>query len=339
MPDADAPTPSQLRQPLAQRLAFLLRAARSGARRYGASLPASIVNRAGKLRIVPADAPHFAQAWSDLVDHPGLVAFAWLGHCSVLLRLGGLTILTDPVLGQRIGMALGGLTFGPQRLTPAPLRVSQLPPVDVVLISHAHFDHLDRPTLTAIARRDGRQALVLTAAQTARLIPRGFSAVHEVQWDQTVHLSSPQSKGELTLTAVKPRHWGARNAWDRHRGYNSYLLQQRSSHGVVPRSRVLFAGDTADTSAFDGLGPLELAIMGIGAYDPWEHAHATPEQVWDMVRRMDAESVLPVHYGTFELGDEGHDEPLSRLVVAAGAAVGRVIPAAPGEIIRWSTRT
>jgi L-ascorbate metabolism protein UlaG (beta-lactamase superfamily) len=287
-------------------------AARSGLRRYPRELVASL--RSAR-RISPG---RVAGAAPDLSCHE--LAAVWLGHATTLLRIGGLTVLTDPVFSNRIGMSVGGVTIGLPRLMPSPLGVEGLPPIDLILISHAHFDHLDKPTLRRLA---SPRTTVVTARRTARLIPRGFAGVVEMDWHDGVRV------GEVELSAVRPAHWGARAAFDRRRGYNSYVLR-------AGRDRVLYAGDTAYTDAFDRLGGVSLAIMGIGSYDPWEHAHATPEQVWTMFRAMDGARLLPIHHSTFALGDEPPGDPMRRLLSAAGHEAGRVVLAEPGTV--WAAR-
>lgn len=234
------------------------------------------------------------------------LAATWLGHAAVLLNLDGLTVLTDPVFSERIGLKLGPWTLGLRRREPLP--VHEMPPIDLILISHSHFDHLDRPTLRCLV---DRQTRVITAANTKRLIPTGFGEVIELPWDRATNING------LRVAAMKPKHWGARTAWDRHRGYNSYVIEG-------PRAQVLFAGDTAYTDAFKGVRS-ELAIFGIGAYDPWIANHANPEQVWDMFRQMPGEFLLPIHHSTFELSDEPTHEPMSRLIRAAGDDAARIV--------------
>lgn len=266
----------------------------------------------------------FADAWNSasLDGVPArLGPLAWLGHCTVLLRLGGLTILTDPVLSPKVGLRVGPVMVGARRLTPL-LPFDQLPPIDVVLITHAHFDHLDKPTLRRLA---SNHTIVVTAERTGRLVPRGFLDVLELPWGERATVRG------VSLAAVRPRHWGARAGWDRHRGYNSYVLEHEGR-------RVLFAGDTAHTGDFAGVGPVHLAVMGIGAYDPWEHAHATPEQALAMARDAQAAHLLPVHHSTFKLSDEPLDEPMRRLRAAAGvhapAGTPRIVEAPMGRIVR-----
>ena len=213
----------------------------------------------------------------------------WIGHATVLLRVGGLNVLTDPVFSRRIGVRVGGVTLGVARVRPPAADVDHLPRIDLVMLSHAHFDHLDRPSLRRLAAGAGRGATVITAEHTRKLIPPGFGEIIELPW------SGSASVGGVAIRAMQPEHWGARTALDRHRRFNSYLLESGGS-------RVLFAGDTAHTHAFDalaGAGGVDLAVFGIGAYDPWIHAHATPEQVWAMFLAMKADYLLPIHHSTF----------------------------------------
>ena len=313
------------------------RIARSWSQRYSTELRAAPLVRVSRSK----DHRSFAAQWRDAAAQPGF-SFAWLGHCSVLLRLGGLDILTDPVFAERIGVAVGPWAVGLRRRTPALLAACDLPTPDLILLSHAHFDHLDQPTLRALASPD---TVVITAARTAKLVPRGFARVIELPWDRQITIEVPSRAGAaVRISAIKPKHWGARTVWDRHRGYNSYLLEAEPPAPLAPTAhtaptRVLFAGDTAFTHAFDPLAKLggqtgvDLAIMGIAAYDPWEHAHATPEQVWAMATAMHAARILPVHHSTFKLSDEPPDEPMSRLLAAAGPSSDRVLDAHVGTIL------
>lgn len=326
---ARTPRPPRDKPTVTERLAHWRQGLGSSVRRYSQEVLADAA-RVHRARAAHPHAPHdstpaaelidgFADRWHSAPSGPGLTAAAWLGHCSVLLKVDGQTILTDPVLSHKIGVRLGPLMIGPRRLG-LTLPPHALPPADLILISHAHYDHLDKPTLRALA--NSRTALV-TAANTARLIPRGFGEVHELPWD--AHLAVHG----ISLNALRPRHWGARTAWDRHRGFNSYLLSGKLS----PAQRVLFAGDTAMTNTYSGAGPVELAIMGIGAYRPWVHAHATPEQALEMAQQAGARRFLPVHHSTFKLSDEPLDEPMQRLRTAAAGSTISVLDAAVGQVI------
>jgi len=282
---------------------------RSGVRRYPDELLASLRPARAIASPVPFD---FRAANAPLCA-------AWLGHATVLLRIGDRWVLTDPVFSHRIGVRIGPITLGVGRLLP-PFDPDLLPPIDLVLLSHAHFDHLDKPTLKRLVNRNTQ---VITATSTKRLIPRGFGDVRELAWDDTVDV------GPFQIRAFRPAHWGARTALDRHRGFNSYIIDAPNAG-----RRVLYAGDTAYSPAFSQVGGVDLSIFGIGNYDPWIHAHASPEQVWEMHRLAGGRYLLPVHHSTFKLSDEPHGDPLRRLLLAAGDAEHAVVGRGLAEI--WS---
>lgn len=247
------------------------------------------------------------------------LAAVWLGHATVLLRLGRMTILTDPVFSHAVGLGLGLITAGPRRLVGPPVELHRLPKLDLILISHAHFDHLDRPTLARLPKSTS----ILTAKGTRDLIDDlGFKQVIELEWSQTHRL------GELSVTAVPVRHWGARTFFDTHRGYNGYMLEA-GSH------RVLYAGDTAWQENFRGIGPFDLMMIGIGGYDPYIQAHANPEQAWQMSLHAQARHVLPIHHRTFRLSMEPDDQPLTRFLQAAAEQAHRIVGREIGQI--WTT--
>ena len=239
----------------------------------------------------------------ELWDDTGLHA-AWLGHSSILLKIEGVSLLTDPVFSERAGVDLGLVTLGPKRLVHPALALAEVPRPDVILLSHAHMDHFDLPSLAALQHP---KTHVLTAHRTADLLRvAGWSGVDELAWGQSARA------GPLTIRAIEVNHWGARVQSDTWRGYNGYVIES-------PRYRVLFAGDTAMTEKFRDLHTIrgfDLALMPIGAYDPWIRAHCTPEQGLAMANAAKAEFVLGVHHQTFQLSREPAEEPLERLQAA-----------------------
>ena len=270
-----------------------------------------------KRDIRPAPERPNPAAWPDTGLHA-----AWLGHTTVLMKVDGVTILTDPVFSTRVGIGLGPVTLGLKRIVEPALRQIELPKVDLILLSHAHFDHFDIPSLRALERSG---TTVVTAAHTADLLrPKRYAAVHELGWDERVQV------GPAAIRAFLVNHWGARMRSDTHRGYNGYTIE-------IGRHRILFGGDTADTSAFRTLKtsrPFDLAIMPVGAYDPWIHYHCTPEQAWRMANEAGAEYVLPVHHQTFQLSREPYLEPIGRTYDAAGNTPDRVAIDAIGQEFR-----
>lgn len=313
MPIGDGQPESKLR--LARRASLAAAGARSSAGRYPRYLADLLRGRRAESQVHD----HLDQQWKQLLSGQGLQGALWLGHNSVFLAVDGLTILLDPVLGERIGVRIPGVTVGPARLLPR-IAIDHLPTPDLILISHAHFDHLDVPTLKALAHP---HTSLITAADTADLIPKGFASVQELEWGRSSRYK------HLTITALRPNHWGARTMWDRHRSYNAYLIES-------PHARWLYAGDTAMTRNLHGLGDVDLSIFGIGAYNPWIHAHANPEQVWEMSCANRSQRLLPVHHSTFQLSDEPLHEPMQRLLSAAGSDQDRIVPPTLGEIIRFS---
>jgi L-ascorbate metabolism protein UlaG (beta-lactamase superfamily) len=213
-------------------------------------------------------------------------------------------ILTDPTLFRRIGVDVGVGSVGPLRLAQCALTPDELPEIDVVLVTHAHFDHLDTPSLGAVR---GMPVAVM-AASTADLLPRRrYSAVHELAWGQSQRITTRH--GDLTVRAVEVKHWGARIRRDTWRGYTGFVVEREGR-------RLLIGGDTAITDAFRqhrALGPFEAAVMPIGAYDPWIWNHCTPEQAVTMATAAGARLLVPVHHQSFELSREPFMEPIERV--------------------------
>lgn len=261
------------------------------------------------------------QAWSD--DE---ITGSCLGHSTVLMNFLGVRVLTDPVFSTRVGPGFSPLVLGPKRHLQPALRPRDFAAPDVILLSHAHFDHFDVASL----RKFPRDTPVVTARATGDLLRcRGFRNIHELDWGQTVTLAT--RAGELTVTALEVAHWGARMMRDDHRGYNGYLLARKGAS-------VCFAGDTAYTPAFARLNnperPVDLMLMPIGAYDPWIRVHCSPEQAVEMANQAGARYFVPIHHETFQLSAEPMGEPAARLRAALAAEPERLLAVSVGETFR-----
>ena len=267
--------------------------------------------------IAPAFAKPQPATWSD-----AQVTLAWLGHATVLINFFGVKILTDPALFPRIGIRLPGFTIGPKRLTAPALEFHELPKIDLILLSHAHFDHFDLRTL----RRFDENTSVISARATSDLLKRTqFRDVTELDWGEGNTFKT--AAGEINIRAFAVKHWGARKRHDDYRGYNGYLLERNGR-------RIIFAGDTAMTDSFVELrqyGHIDVAIMSIGAYNPWIHSHCTPEQAIEMANAAGACFIVPVHHQTFRLSLEPLGEPIERFQTALSKTPERVALREIGE--------
>jgi L-ascorbate metabolism protein UlaG (beta-lactamase superfamily) len=273
--------------------------------------------------ITPAFAKPEPLKWND-----AQVTAAWIGHATVLINFFGIKILTDPVLFPRIGIRLPGLTIGPKRLIAPALQFHELPRIDLIVLSHAHFDHFDLRTL----HRFDEDTSVITAPNTADLLRwTRLRDITELRWGERKVLNiASQTTGDIAISAFEVRHWGARTQRDSHRGYNGYLIESRSRG----RRRILFAGDTAMTDSFAKLrhyGEIDLAIMSIGAYNPWIHSHCTPEQAVEMATAAGAQFIMPVHHQTFRLSFEPLREPIERFQAALSKTPERIALREIGE--------
>ena len=269
--------------------------------------------------IPPAPNKPNPSSWSD-----NAVTLAWLGHATVLINFYGLRILTDPALYPRIGVDLGLGTLGPMRLLQCALTPDELPDIDLVLVSHAHFDHLDTPSLGSLR---GKPAAVM-AADISDLLPRRhYSSVRELRWNEAVTVTTP--RGDVLVRAIEVKHWGARIRRDTWRGYTGWVAEREGR-------RILIGGDTAVTPTFKGhrrYGPFDAAVMPIGAYDPWIYNHCTPEQAVTMADAADARLIVPVHHQSFRLSNEPFMEPIERIQQALAQEHDRLALREIGETV------
>ncbi|MDC0713335.1 MBL fold metallo-hydrolase [Stigmatella sp. ncwal1] len=230
----------------------------------------------------------------------------WLGHSTVLLELEGFRVLTDPVWGLR---ASPSAFMGPKRFQPMPVKLSQLPPLDAVIISHDHYDHLDHPTLLELALLDVPfyTSLGVGAHLEAWGIPP--ERITELDWWESAQLP----RGELRITAAPSQHFSGRGLGDRnHTLWSSFVLES-------PRHKVFFSGDTGLTPEYgeirQRLGPFDLVMLEVGAYHPaWGDIHLGPENALKALALLGGGAFLPVHWGTFNLAIHAWDEPAETLL-------------------------
>lgn len=232
----------------------------------------------------------------------------WLGHASLLLRLQGQYLLTDPVFSQR---ASPFPFAGPLRKTPVSLSIDELPQLDAVLISHNHYDHLDSATVRRIVRRFPQVHFFVPLGLKNWFTRRGIRHVTELDWWQALTWQG------MTVTAVPAHHWSMRSLWDRNRSlWCGWIVE-------TERLRFWFSGDTGFTSDLADIalrtGPLDAAAIPIGAYAPrWfmGNHHMDPQQAVRLWQQIGRPLTIPIHWGVFELADEPLDLPPQELLTA-----------------------
>lgn len=239
----------------------------------------------------------------------------WLGHSTVLLEVDGRRVLTDPVFGERaspVGFA------GPRRFHPVPARLDELPKLDLVLLSHDHYDHLCRPTMEAIARM---QVPIVTALGVGAHLERFGLAperITELDWGERASL------GGLDLTATPSQHFSGRGLGDRNQTlWASWVI-------AGERHKVFFSGDTGLSPVFEDIGrehgPFDLVMLEVGAYHPaWGGIHLGPENALTVFEMLGGGTLLPVHWGTFNLALHDWDEPAETLLTLAERRGARIV--------------
>jgi L-ascorbate metabolism protein UlaG (beta-lactamase superfamily) len=241
----------------------------------------------------------------EIVDREEL-GVTFIGHSSFFLQIAGRKLLIDPVFSKRLIVL--------RRQRRPGLVVRELPPIDIVLLTHAHMDHLDMASLRRVIRATRR----LSGHTPEVVVPRGvedlveslgFSKVHRLEWWDEAAVQ------DLKVTMTPCKHWGARMFRDMHRGYGGYVIESGGQS-------LYHSGDTAYFDGFREIGRRlkpEIALLPIGAYFPDSHrsVHTSPEEAVRGFVDLGAEQMIPMHYGTFRLGREPMDEPLQRLEAEA----------------------
>jgi L-ascorbate metabolism protein UlaG (beta-lactamase superfamily) len=295
------------------------------------TLPDEVVERGALLRVLRAI---LARGRAGRPTHPvplaadpvpaaaAALAVTWFGHSSVLLEVDGHRVLADPVWGDRVSPSP---VFGPRRLHPVPVPLAALPPVDAVVISHDHYDHLDLPTVRALLHGSTAPFVVpLGIGHHLRRwgVPGG--RIVELDWNESTTV------GGLTLTCTEARHFSGRTLRRNTTLWSSWAV-------AGPAHRVFFGGDTGYTPAFADIGrahgPFDLTLLPIGAYsDRWPLIHMDPEEAVRAHGDLTGGGgvLVPVHWATFNLGFHSWAEPAQRLAAAAERAGVRVAMPRPG---------
>lgn len=220
----------------------------------------------------------------------GQVALTWIGHASFLAQFSDLNVLIDPNFANWL--------FLLKRIKRTGLKIEHLPPIDLVLLTHAHFDHFHKPTLRKLpAPKIG--VMPWGMGDLARGL--GFERIIELQWWESF------SHGAWKATLTPTKHWGARVIRDEHRGYGSFILEHQGR-------RIFHGGDSAYFDGFKEIGlrcPPEIALLPIGAYypDSFRHVHMGPDEAIKVFHDLRAQWLVPMHYGAFKLSFEDLDEP------------------------------
>lgn len=239
------------------------------------------------------------------------ITFAWIGHSTVLINFYGKLIITDPVLFERVGVYFLGTNMGPRRMTPPALEFDEMPKPDLILLSHAHMDHMDYLTLKHYAEKWPGQIDVVVAYLTKDVIEDlEWKSIKVMDWNEESAVLD-----DIRIKALEVKHFGHRLPWekDRSRGfmkdgrsYNAYILERNGK-------KILFGGDTAYTNLFEKQRDenIDVAIMPIGAYNPWTRNHCNPEEALKMASMVNAKYFIPIHTKTIKQGSEPFHEPIN----------------------------
>ena len=278
----------------------------------------------GEQRVPKGEISVVARHASDYTKGPDSgLRLTWMGHATVLVEVDGHRILTDPVWSERASP----LTWiGPKRFHTAPISLAELPSVDVVVISHDHYDHLDMTTIQILAARGTRFVVPLGVGAHLQTWGVPEAQVAELDWGDQAEIT------ELKIIATPARHYSGRNPLLAGQTFWASWVIQGPTH------RVFFSGDTGYTDDFKTVGqkygPFDVTLMKVGASDPsWADIHMTPEQAVQAHGDLKGAVMLPIHWGTFNLAFHAWDEPADRVVAAArNARISLAVPR-PGEFV------
>ncbi|MEP7295926.1 MAG: MBL fold metallo-hydrolase [Burkholderiales bacterium] len=285
---------------------------RAGLRDAAAKMPSLTDFLCGGTRRVPTAPLPSIDPIAHWQRRPGSgLRATWLGHSTVLIEIDGARLLTDPVWGVR---ASPSQLAGPKRFQPVPVALDALPPIDAVLISHDHYDHLCYPTLRALAKTS--VPFITSLGVGAHLQSWGIAPerITELDWWESHRVPGT----EVEVTAAPSQHFSGRGLKDRNATLWSSLVMRSAKH------RVFFSGDTGLTDQYaeirERLGPFDLVMLEVGAFHPaWGDIHLGPENALEALQLLGGGAFLPVHWGTFSLAMHAWDEPAETLLALAPA--------------------
>ena len=295
-----------------------------GLRDPNASMPTLSEFLCGGERRVPRGPLPSMNPLADWTKPPasGLRA-TWLGHSTVLIEIDGLRVLTDPVWGPR---ASPSTLAGPKRFQPVPVALRAMPPLDLVIVSHDHYDHLDYPTIRELAKLD--VPFVTSLGVGAHLEAWGVNPERIVELDWWESHQVPDTG--LTVTAAPSQHFSGRGLKDRNRTLWSSFIIRGERHAVF------FSGDTGLTTEYrtirDRLGPFDLVMLEVGAFHPaWGDIHLGPHNALEALGLLGGGAFLPVHWGTFSLAMHAWDQPAEALLELGPKAGAQLLMPRLGE--------
>jgi L-ascorbate metabolism protein UlaG (beta-lactamase superfamily) len=250
----------------------------------------------------------------------------WFGHSSLLVEIDGVRVLIDPIWEQR---AAPVQWFGPKRFFAPPLRQEELPPVDVVLVSHDHYDHLGAHTQRELAKLTATaNAQWVTSAGVGKILKKsGVRNVLELDWTESLQV------GGLSLTALPSRHFSGRSLFNRFETLWSSFVLRSAQHNVY------YGADSGEWDGFQEIaqayGPFDLTMLEIGAFDPlWADIHMGPDGAVRMFRAMGAKGLLmPIHWGLFDLALHAWRQPIERISSIDGLNIWAPEPGVPTEVV------
>ncbi len=268
------------------------------------------------------------KSWQDFAEAPASgLRTTWMGHSTVLIEIDGARVLIDPIWSDRCSPVS---FFGPRRFFDPPLPLDEIPPIDAVLISHDHYDHLDMPTVKALAERGTRFFVPLgIGAHLARWgVP--LDRITDLDWNDDAPVTD-----SLRVTATPARHYSGRSVWQNQTLWSSWVV-------TGPQHRVYYSGDSGYGPHLAEIGtrygPFDLALVKIGASDPtWKQIHMDPEEAVQAARDVRASVLQPVHWGTFNLAYHAWFEPADRAVARAAQSGMRIVVPRPGQSVEPSS--